>query len=93
MASYGTFPPNKDDKQSSQHDPVPRVPAPWKLKAESYVLCMKLKELPRGVYDPLEASWADEELGVFKGGLGTVIIVRYSDTPVGKFDKVWERSW
>jgi hypothetical protein len=75
MTSYGTF--------SSEH-PVRRAPAPWKLKAESYMLFCRLSALPEGVYDPLEATWADKELGEFRGGLGSVMIVRYADTPVGK---------
>jgi hypothetical protein len=52
------------------------------------VLFLKLNELPKGVYDPLEEIWADESLGVFKGGIGSVLIVRYSDTPVGKYKNV-----
>jgi hypothetical protein len=76
MTSYGTF--------SSEH-PVRRAPAPWKLKAESYMLFCKLSELPEGLYDPLEAKWASKGLGEFRGGLGSVMIVRYADTPVGKF--------
>lgn len=67
---------------------MPRSEAPWeKLKAESYSLFLKLSELPKGTYDEFEASWADEkENGAFKGGLGAVIVVRYSETPVGMFD-------
>jgi hypothetical protein len=79
MAAYSNFP-----VESEEH-PVPRVRAPWKLKAESYILFLKLDTLPEGVYDPLEEAWADERFGRFKGGLGTVMIIRYSDTPVGKF--------
>lgn len=44
--------------------------------------------LPEGVYDPLEASspeFADPSTaGEFRGGIGVVVIVRYSETPVGK---------
>jgi hypothetical protein len=69
--------------EPEQH-PVPRVSAPWKLKAESYVLFLKLKALPEGVYDPVEETWAHEGLGKFAGGVGTVMIIRYTDTPVGK---------
>lgn len=65
--------------------PVPRAKGPWTLKAESYLLFLKLGELPKGVYDPLEEAWADKGLGAFAGGLGAVMIVRYSDTPVGRF--------
>jgi hypothetical protein len=70
---------------------VPRIRAPWTLKAESYVLFLKLKTLPKGVYSPLEETWADEGLGTFTGGVGMVMIVRYSDTPVGKFRSSWMR--
>ncbi|KAH7394360.1 hypothetical protein BKA66DRAFT_567310 [Pyrenochaeta sp. MPI-SDFR-AT-0127] len=68
--------------------PVPRAKAPWTLKAESYLLFLKLSELPQGVYDPLEEAWADKGLGTFVGGLGAVMIVRYSDTPVGPYDEL-----
>jgi hypothetical protein len=64
--------------------PVQRVPAPWTLKAESYLLFLKLGELPKRVYAGLEAAWEDEAFGRFEGGLGAVMIVRYTDTPVGR---------
>jgi hypothetical protein len=41
------------------------------------------KGLPKGVYDQLEEVWGGEEYGKFEGGLGAIMIVRYSDTPVG----------
>lgn len=64
--------------------PVQRSPAPWTLKAESYLLFLKLKTLPEGLYDRLEEAWEDESMGRFEGGLGAVMIVRYTDTPVGR---------
>jgi hypothetical protein len=64
--------------------PVLRANAPWPLKAESYLMFLKMKHLPKGVYDPLEEVWGGEEFGKFDGGLGAVMIVRYSDSPVGK---------
>lgn len=64
--------------------PVQRSPAPWTLKAESYLLFLKLKELPQGLYDRLEEAWQNESLGRFEGGLGAVMIVRYTETPVGR---------
>lgn len=70
--------------QQPEMHPVQRSVAPWTLRAETYVLFVKLTELPRGVYDPLEEAWTDEGLGKFVGGLGCVMIVRYSDTPVGR---------
>ncbi|KAL5113801.1 hypothetical protein ACEQ8H_008302 [Pleosporales sp. CAS-2024a] len=68
--------------------PVTRVKAPWPLKAETYVLFLRMKELPARVYDPLEQVWEGEDHGQFKGGLGAVMIVRYSDTPVGPYDEL-----
>jgi hypothetical protein len=78
MLTNGTF----KDEPEQQH-PVTRVPAPWKLQAESYMLFMKLKELPGGIYDPGEEEWGHEKAGKWTGGLGSVLVVRYSDTPVG----------
>ncbi|KAF2033173.1 hypothetical protein EK21DRAFT_35011, partial [Setomelanomma holmii] len=63
--------------------PVPRAKAPWKLKAEMYTMFLRLKELPSGVYDELEKSWGTKEMGEFEGGLGAVLVVRYSGTSVG----------
>ncbi|KAL1795387.1 hypothetical protein ACET3X_007203 [Alternaria dauci] len=71
--------------------PVKRALAPWKLTAEVYMLFLTLKELPKDVHDELEGEkggWDDEEKGRFKGGLGTVVVVRYKDTPVGPYDEL-----
>ncbi|KAJ8112008.1 hypothetical protein OPT61_g5522 [Boeremia exigua] len=68
--------------------PVERAPAPWTLKAESYLLFLKLQGLPEGVYDTLEEAWEDEGMGRFEGGLGAIMIVRYTDTPVGSYDEL-----
>ncbi|KAF2820542.1 hypothetical protein CC86DRAFT_374237 [Ophiobolus disseminans] len=68
--------------------PVQRAKGPWAMKAESYMLFMRLKELPKGVYDPLQEEWSDEENGKFQGGLGAVMVVRYLDTPVGPYDEL-----
>lgn len=67
--------------------PVPVAPAPWTTKAECYWLFLTLKSLPKGIYDPLEESsedCAEGKAGEFKGGLGCIMLVRYSDTPVGE---------
>jgi hypothetical protein len=78
--------------EPGQH-PVTRSSAPWSLKAESYVLFLKLETLPEGVYAPLEETWGDEGLGTFMGGIGTVMIVRYSNTPVGKSRRSYGEAW
>jgi hypothetical protein len=48
--------------------------------------------LPANAYSPLEASspaFADPaQSGAFKGGLGLVIIIRYSDTPLGSYNEM-----
>lgn len=69
--------------ENGEH-PVHRAPPPWAMKAESYLLFLKLSELPQGAYDRLEEAWQDDALGRFEGGLGAVMIVRYTDTPVGR---------
>jgi hypothetical protein len=43
------------------------------------MLLLMLKELPAGVHDDLEGEmggWNDGKKGEFKGGLGTVVVVR-----------------
>ncbi|KAF2786235.1 hypothetical protein K505DRAFT_260305 [Melanomma pulvis-pyrius CBS 109.77] len=80
---------------SSPH-PVPRAPAPWTTTSECYWLFVTMKELPTGVYDALEETRFGggklaeerEKVGEFKGGLGIVMVVRYSDTPVGPYDEL-----
>lgn len=64
--------------------PVPRVKAPWTVKATSWLMFLKLSSLPKGVYAPLDEVWARPEYGIFKGGYGAIMIVRYTDTPVGE---------
>lgn len=68
---------------SPQQHPVERSLAPWTTKTECYWMFIHLGSLPRGVYDGLEESCL--EYGEFKGGLGFIMVVRYKDTPVGKF--------
>lgn len=72
--------------------PVLRAKAPWPLKAESYIMFLRLKTLPKGVYDHLEEVWEGQEFGTFEGGLGAIMIVRYSDTPVGKSPYLFTRA-
>lgn len=64
--------------------PVPLAPAPWSLRAETYLLPLRLASLPDGVYDALEESWGSEGLGRWEGGVGAVVVVRYVGTPVGR---------
>ena len=68
---------NDLDRKTGQA-PVPLFSAPWNLKAETYVLFLKLNTLPKGVYDVVEEEeWENNKSGQFVGGLGTIMIVRY----------------
>ena len=65
-------------------------PAPWATKAETYWLALYLRsgvDSEAGVYAPLEASAPTirdpVQAGKHVGGLGLIMIVRYTDTPVG----------
>lgn len=74
-----------DHGRKTGQAPVSLFSAPWKLKAETYVLFLKLNTLPKGVYDVVEEKqWDDNKLGQFVGGLGAIMIVRYSHSPSGK---------
>jgi hypothetical protein len=71
--------------------PVLRAEAPWYVKAESYNIFLRLKDLPQGAYDPLEETWGGNDYGKFEGGLGAVVIVRYGETPVGRPTRLLSR--
>jgi hypothetical protein len=71
--------------------PVQVRPGPWNVKAETYWLALYLgagADNEEGVYAPLELSSliiSDAKIaGKHRGGLGLIMIVRYSDTPCGK---------
>ncbi|PVI06646.1 hypothetical protein DM02DRAFT_609446 [Periconia macrospinosa] len=70
---------------SSPH-PVERSEAPWTVKCETYWMLINLKSLPEGVYDKLEEPLLQH--GEFKGGMGFLMVVRYSYTPVGTYDEL-----
>lgn len=46
------------------------------------------KLLPSDIYAPLEASSPAVKNESFRGGMGMIQIVRYSDTPVGAYDEL-----
>ncbi|KAI9854001.1 MAG: hypothetical protein M1813_001592 [Trichoglossum hirsutum] len=73
--------------------PLTVAPAPWTCKCETYWLLFYAScPLPENVYDPLEAAsveFSDPAVaGEFRGGLGMIQIVRYSETPVGGYDEL-----
>lgn len=76
---------------------VKKAPAPWKCRAQVYAVYFysspKSKtaaDIPTVAYSPLEtaSSFASSEAGRFDGGVGSFMIVHYSDTPVGPYDEL-----
>lgn len=66
------------------------VPAPWELKGEAWWFMISLyggaeKGVGPGNFDSLEVKSKElaEEPGAFKGGLGAIMLLRYSESPVG----------
>jgi hypothetical protein len=69
------------------------APAPWACRLDNYWISFCLKgPLSANVYDPLEASFppfSDPAVaGAFKGGLGTIQIVRYHESPLGTYNEL-----
>lgn len=76
---------------------IKKVPAPWKCTAEVYAAYFfssaKSKaaaEIDTMAYSPLEkeSSFASPEGSRFAGGVGSFMLVRYTDTPVGTYDEL-----
>ncbi|KAL1858860.1 hypothetical protein Daus18300_009858 [Diaporthe australafricana] len=76
---------------------IKRAPAPWKCTAEVYAAYFysspKSKtaaEIDTIAYSALEkeSHFASPEAGRFAGGVGSFMLVRYSDSPVGAYDEL-----
>ncbi|KAI9441519.1 hypothetical protein H4582DRAFT_2096889 [Lactarius indigo] len=82
---------------------VTPTPPPWSLRAKLYIFVTSLKPvnsedpvlqgLPPGSYNPLEALHSSAQALVngspqWNGGLVSVILVRYEDSPVGPYDEL-----
>jgi hypothetical protein len=81
---------------SSDSEPIPHFPPPWKLKGTMYCFMFWVpgslaKAYPNEIaYSPLElkssfASVADSGLPV--GGLATIMVYRYTSSPTGAYDE------
>jgi len=74
--------------------PFTVAPPPWVTRCDIYWLLFRTRagSLPADAYSPLEAAsppFSDaSQAGAFKGGLGLVIIIRYSETPVGSYNEM-----
>lgn len=78
-------------------DNITRAPAPWKCTAQLYSMFFYSRpdeKLARDVstvaYSPLEAEsyFGAPQAGRFVGGLGGFVLVRHTDSPVGKYDEL-----
>lgn len=74
---------------------IPSAPPPWTTKSTAYLLPFyhsPSQPLPSKAYTPLSASHApfseEPQCGVFKGGLGLLHLLRYTETPVGSYDEL-----
>ncbi|KAI9759298.1 MAG: hypothetical protein M4579_002427 [Chaenotheca gracillima] len=72
---------------------IEEAPAPWTCKCSMYWMMFSISgPLPENAYAPLEAETAavsdPEKSGQFRGGLGSMQIVRYSSTPAGSYDEL-----
>lgn len=69
-------------------EPIIPVPAPWVLTATVFAFPLILPTvLPVKAYSPLERGSTATE-GEFLGLVGVIMIIRYSDTPVGPYDEL-----
>lgn len=90
---FPRFPLSPSTKMSN---PFPIAPPPWKTKCTAYLLAFNASSttpLPRNrAYTPLNASHAPfsspAECGEFRGGLGMLQVLRYTETPVGPYDEL-----
>ncbi|KAI9779112.1 MAG: hypothetical protein M1816_003756 [Peltula sp. TS41687] len=84
---------DKSLRDNPSPNPIKQAPAPWTVKCEMYWMFYHGNTtLPEDAYAPLEAQTASfsdpAKAGRFRGGLGMIQIVRYSDTPVGSYDEL-----
>lgn len=83
--------------ESSAQD-FKQAPAPWHCSAQIYAMYFVAKaeggsakkDLEAVAYSPLERAsyFASAEAGTLVGGLASLMLVRYADTPVGPYDEL-----
>ncbi|KAH7038289.1 uncharacterized protein B0I36DRAFT_346284 [Microdochium trichocladiopsis] len=70
-------------------EPILAAPAPWILTGRAYaipIVPLSL-DLPDKTFHPLERTVGNYTAGTFRGILGTILLVRYDDSPVGPYDE------
>ncbi|MCJ1417483.1 hypothetical protein MMC32_003827 [Xylographa parallela] len=69
----------------------PLAPPPWTLKATVYMFAFHVpskQQLPAFAYSPLESQSAFSSSSKFCGGLASVQVIRYTESPVGPYDEM-----
>lgn len=82
--------------QQLNDDPIIIAPPPWILKADVFsaafwISASQAENFPFDIaYSPLELSSQFADLGISRpvGGVGTIQIIRYKETPVGPYDEL-----
>ncbi|KAK6450301.1 hypothetical protein FP744_10006551 [Trichoderma asperellum] len=82
--------------QQLNDDSIIIAPPPWILKADVYsavfwISASQAENFPFDIaYSPLELSSQFADLGISRpvGGVGTIQIIRYKETPVGPYDEL-----
>ncbi|MCJ1400962.1 hypothetical protein MMC11_004173 [Xylographa trunciseda] len=75
----------------SEPSTIPVAPPPWTLKATVYMFAFHVpskQPLPSFAYSPLESQSAFASSSKFCGGLGSVQVIRYTESPVGPYDEM-----
>lgn len=84
-------------RMPSDAQDLKRAPAPWQCTAQVYSLLFysgvdgeSIKDLSAVAYSPLERAsyFASPEAGRLAGGLGGLMILRYTASPVGPYDEL-----
>jgi hypothetical protein len=71
-------------------EPYVLAPAPWELKASvAYVVPMigLTPDVPEKAFAPLERNSSYATSGQLLAGTGLMMVIRYSDSPVGPYDE------
>ncbi|ORY92840.1 hypothetical protein BCR35DRAFT_349157 [Leucosporidium creatinivorum] len=70
------------------------APAPWLMHGSGWVFVTHTPfsktplPLPAGAYDPFEEGTSFDKSGDYHGGTGVVMLLRYTDCPVGPYDEL-----
>ncbi|EME81770.1 uncharacterized protein MYCFIDRAFT_138667 [Pseudocercospora fijiensis CIRAD86] len=76
-------------------EPIMYSPAPWTLKGTIYSFFLLpgvgiplFGDLPVKAFPPLERQYPEAMAGTYKGFLGMIQVIRYTESPVGPYDEL-----